>query len=378
MDKERLTVLVQKVQEGDNQALNDLFTDTYNDVYYFALKTVKDEALAADVTQDTFVTIFQNISTLNDPIAYPAWSRQITYRLCLQHLKRQTREVVIEENEDGSTLFDTIEEDRTEFIPGAELDKEDFKKTILEMVDGLPEAQRTAIILYYYDELSIKQIAEIQGVTEGTVKSRLNYGRKAIKSSVEEYEKKNNVKLHCAGVLPLLLWLFASDVSACSMTAATAGTVATGVSAATGTTLSITSLVKNGTKAVWTLWQKIVAGLAATAVAIGGTVAVVRVINRPTEPKVQSWQGQGYIHTGFNLSGENGFVLEVEELDETHIKGNLTVSPINGSPYQRNFEGTGRNDVDGLILYDIKLDKAVEQYAPAIVTIPYCWNELMR
>lgn len=363
MEKQNVSALVSKAQNGDRQALNDLFTETYNDVYYFALKTVGDETLAADVTQDTFVTIFQNISTLNDPVAYPAWSRQITYRHCLQHLKKQTREVVIEENEDGSTLFDTIEEDRTEFIPGAELDKEDFKKTILEIVDGLPEEQRTAIILYYYDELSIKEIAEIQGVAEGTVKSRLNYGRKAIKSSVEEYEKKNNVKLHCAGVLPLLLWLFTSDVSACAMSATATGTVATGVSAATGTTLSATSLVNKGVKAVWTLWQKIVAGLAATAVAIGGTVAVVNVINKPAEPTIQVWQGQGYIHTGFNLSGENDFVLEIEELDKTHIKGSLTVSPINGTPYQRDFEGTGRNDADGLILYDIKLDKAVEQYA---------------
>lgn len=361
MEKENLVALIQKVQSGDSQALNDLFTDTYNDVYYFALKTIKDETLAADVTQDTFVTIFQNISTLNDPVAYPAWSRQITYRLCLQHLKKQTREVVIEENEDGSTLFDTIEEDRTEFIPGAGLDKDDFKKTILEMVDHLPPEQRSAIILYYYDELSIKEIAEIQGVTEGTVKSRLNYGRKAIKASVEAYEKKNNVKLHCAGVLPLLLWLFASDVSACSMSAATAGTVATGVSAATGTTLSVTSLVNKGAKAVWALWQKIVAGLAATAVAIGGTVAIANII-KPAEPDVQVWQGQGYIHVGLNLSGENSFVLEVEELDDTHIKGKLTVSPVNGASYQRSFEGTGQSNAAGTILYNIKLNEAVEQY----------------
>ena len=47
-------------------------------------------------------------------------------------------------------------------------------------------------MMYYFDEMSVKQIAEIQGVSEGTVKSRLNYARKAIKKSVESYEKKNN------------------------------------------------------------------------------------------------------------------------------------------------------------------------------------------
>ena len=361
MEKERLLSLIQKAQKEDARALNDLFTETYNDVYYFALKTVKNETLAADITQDTFVSIFQNIHTLDDPAAYPAWSRQITYRFCLHHLKKQTREVTVEENEDGSTLFDTIEEDRTEFIPEAGLDKEDFKKTILEMVDGLPEEQRTAILLYYYDELSVKQIAEIQGVTEGTVKSRLNYGRKAIKASVEDYEKKNNIKLHCAGVLPLLLWLFASDASACTMSAATAGTVATGVSAATGTTLSLTSLVKTGAKAVWALWQKIVAGLAATAVAVGGTVAVVNIVNKPAEPQVQVWQGQGAITASLPLSGENKFVLEIAEMDETHIKGKLTVTPVNRTAYQRNFEGTGTSGTDGTITYRVGLDAPVEQ-----------------
>lgn len=375
MQKENLSFLVSKAQSGDSQALNDLFTETYNDVYYFALKTVKDETLAADVTQETFVTVFQNISTLNDPIAYPAWSRQITYRHCLQYLKKQNREVAVDENEDGSNLFDTIEEDRTEFIPEENLDKEDFKKTILDMVDSLPEEQRTAVILYYYDELSIKEIAEIQGVTEGTVKSRLNYARKAIKASVESYEKKHNVKLHCAGVLPLLLWLFASDFGASAMSGATAQTVASSVSAATGTTLSVSSLVKSGTKFVWTLWQKIVAGIAAAAITISGTVAVVNHVNTSNnsdyevyeseECVASTWIGKGAINVGLNLSDENEFELYTEMSDEYHITGVLTVRVADGSSYSRTFEGAGRMD-DALfpesVFYDIRLSEEVEPW----------------
>ena len=57
------------------------------------------------------------------------------------------------------------------------------------MIDELPEEQRSALLLRYFDEISVKEIAEIQGVTEGTVKSRLNYGRKAVKEAVEGYEK---------------------------------------------------------------------------------------------------------------------------------------------------------------------------------------------
>lgn len=287
MDKEKLPSLVAKAQEGDNQALNDLFTETYNDVYYFALKTVKDETLAADITQETFVTIFKNINSLNDNVAYPAWSRQITYRCCLQYLKKQNRETTVDENEDGSTIFDTVQEDREDFIPDKNLDKEDFKKTILDIVDSLPEEQRTAVILYYYDELSVKQIAEIQGVTEGTVKSRLNYARKTIKSSVETYEKKNNIKLHSVGILPLLMWLFGTDAKACSMPAQTVQTVASGVSAATGTTISISRLVHISSKLLGAMWQKIVAGVLAVGIVAGG-VTTAMVVKNNNDKTVQN------------------------------------------------------------------------------------------
>lgn len=363
MEKEKLTSLVIKAKESDNQALNDLFTETYNEVYYFALKTVKDETLAADITQDTFITIFQNIHGLNDPVAYPAWSRQITYRHCLQHIKKQEYEVVVEDNEDGSSIFDTVQEDRTEFIPDEALDKEDFKKTILEMVDGLPEKQRTAIILYYYDELSVKQIAEIQGVTEGTVKSRLNYGRKAIKASVENYEKKHNIKLRCADVLPLLLWLFASDFGAGAMSATTAQTVASGVSTATGTTLSLSSVVKKGAKVVWSLWQKIVAGVAATAIAVGSGVAIANMNNEP-EPETMVWSGCGNITIGLNLSNENHFVLKIEEMDEEYIQGELKVDSVDGKSYQVSFSGTGESASDifiNSIFYTVELDDEIEK-----------------
>lgn len=392
MQKENLPSIVAKAQEGDNGALNTLFTETYNDVYYFALKTVKDESLAADITQETFITIFKNINNLNDTVAYPAWSRQITYRHCLQHLKKQNRETTVDENEDGSTVFDTIEEERTDFIPDEKLDKEDFKKTILEIVDNLPEEQRTAVILYYYDELSVKQIAEIQGVSEGTVKSRLNYARKTIKSSVETYEKKHNVKLHSVGVLPLLLWFFKKDAMSSSMPMAAAQTVASGISGASGTTVYVSSMVKNGAKAVWSLWQKIAVGLVATAVAIGGTVAVVNIVNKPETSNSQDkgatyaiyeyetsklqneeptfiiqgkWQGKGLINDAQNSSVEDEFALEIGHMDNTYIKGLLVVSDSR-RPYWLHFEGVARVDhesYEGSIFYDVKQNEESKQFS---------------
>ena len=64
MEKEQLVSLVTKAQQGDNEALNCLFNEFYNDLYYFALKTVKDDETALDVTQEAFVEIINTLGNL--------------------------------------------------------------------------------------------------------------------------------------------------------------------------------------------------------------------------------------------------------------------------------------------------------------------------
>lgn len=289
MERDKLISLVTKAQQGDQDALNDLFNAFYNDVYYFALKTVKDDQIACDITQETFVEIINTLGNLQEPAAFVKWMKQITYHQCTRYFKKK-KDVIVDEDEDGNTIFDTLQEDKAEFIPEEALDKDDFKKTIMSMIDDLSEEQRAALMMFYYDELSIKQIAEIQGTNENTVKSRLNYAKKGIKKSVEDYEKKNGVKLHCVGVLPLLLWLF-KDYFAQSVPAS-ATVVAEGVATATGTAVTITATATTtatvttatttaavgvGAKiASLPIATKIIAGIVAATIAIGGaTTAIV-------------------------------------------------------------------------------------------------------
>ncbi|MBQ9148122.1 MAG: sigma-70 family RNA polymerase sigma factor [Oscillospiraceae bacterium] len=259
MEKEKLISVVSAAQQGDSEALNELFNTFYNDVYYFALKTLKDEDLACDITQDTFVKIINSIATLSEPAAFVTWMKQIAYHLCLNHFRKK-KDILVDEDEEGNTIFDILAEDRAEFIPGEALDQQDFRNTILAMLDRLSPEQRAATMLFYYDEFSVKQIAQIQGVSEGTVKSRLNYARKAIKSSVEDYEKKHNVKLHSFGLFPFMAWLFSGAGSA--MPAASAAAIAASVSTITGTSIAVAGSV---TSAV------------AASAALSGSVAVATV-----------------------------------------------------------------------------------------------------
>lgn len=344
MERDKLISLVSKAKQGDPDALNDLFNAFYNDVYYFALKTVKDDQVACDVTQETFIEVINTLDQLEQEAAFVTWLKKITYHQCTRYFKKK-KDVIVDEDEDGNTVFDTLQEEKSDFIPEEALDKEDFKKTIMGMIDNLSEEQRAAVMMFYYDELSIKQIAEIQNTNENTVKSRLNYAKKGIKKSVEDYEKKNGIKLHCVGVLPLLLWLF-KDYFAQSAPA-TATAVAEGVAAATGTSVAITTTatattvtttaatttaVGIGAKiAALPIATKIVAGIIAAALVVGGVTTAVVVSNNnngdtPTEPTSHEWsEWTQTVAPSYTTKGEETRTCSICSTTETREVAQLSL-----------------------------------------------------
>lgn len=286
MERKKLIKLVTAAQSGDSKALDTLFNAFYNDVYYFALKTVKDEDTACEVTQDTFVSILKNFKDLKEPAAFVTWMKQIAYNHCARFFQKK-KDVLVEEDEEGNTVFDALTEERTEFVPDEALDQEDFRKTIMGMLDELSPEQRSATMLYYYSEMSVKQIAQIQGVSEGTVKSRLNYARKAIKKSVEDYEKKNDVKLHSVALLPLLFWLFAGSKE--DMTAGAVPIVVDGVAAETGIVLTVESSSAFGGAALLAKLMGLPVIIKVTAVvAVAVVVLVIACISAAIQQEVPS------------------------------------------------------------------------------------------
>lgn len=340
MNIDKLTALVCAVQQGDSQAANDLYIETHQGLYYYISKTLNDPDLAQDLLQETFMEIYQTIDNLKEPAAFLKWSRQIAYHKCTAYA-RKTREILVDEDEDGLSLFDTIEEERTEFIPDEALDKEDLKQTVHAMIAELPMEQRSAIMLRYFDEISVKEIAEIQGVSEGTVKSRLNYGRKAIQSSVEAYEKKNGIKLHCAGAIPLLLWFFRqSDAAGKASSAATKTAVFAGVK--TGAKVAGKAAAK-----------KMIAGMVAAAVVAGGISAAVLLQNEEA-PRPMAWYGYGTAGYLYNRR----FDLTLEEMDDTTISGHLETSYLYRIDHETDFTGTGTAE-DGIVSYTIQLETPV-------------------
>ena len=368
MEKERLVSLVRAVQSGNEAAAGDLYDAFYDGIYYFILKSVdNDPELAADLTQDTFLEILETIHKLQEPAAFVTWSKQIAYHKCTAYFRKH-REILLDEQEDGYSVFDTVEEERKEFIPDEALDKEDFKQTIQSMINDLPKEQRSALVLRYFNEISVKEIAQIQGVSEGTVKSRLNYARKAIQQAVESYEKRSGVRLHITGVVPMLLWFFRACRRGKNMAVATgtAGAAYTGLGSSASTSAAGTGAAAAGTGAAVATGAKVglaaatkvaatkvVAVVAAAAVGIAGATAVVT--NLLSKPKPEIWSGyveESQVMEKWAGTPENGhlertvtpveggrmhFRMEILETEEYAYTGNLTVTWEDGEVYHSDF-----------------------------------------
>lgn len=397
MEKEKLISTVLAAQKGDAAAVSALYEAYQKDIYYHILKNVDNDAeLAADLTQETFIEILETLDRLAEPAAFVTWSQRIAYHKCTAYFRKR-REILADEDDDGYSVFDTLVEERSEFIPGEELDKAALREAIQGIVDNLPAEQRSAVVLRYFNEIPVKQIAEIQGVNENTVKSRLNYGRKAIQDGVEKYEKKHGIKLHCAGVIPLLLWLLreykrANGISLAASVPVAQASVAASASASVAATGASASAAVAGSS----LAKTIVAVVAAAALTVAGVAAGIALLpeDKPsvsaTEPEQTissqppsapadapgvetdvSWYGYGSGDRSYGLPFTSGrFDLFSSQRTDTYISGFLSVTYLYEEEHSTSFEGIGES-VDGKIQYDITFAKSIYSDSPSHITAVY-------
>ena len=267
--------------KGNQYAIEDLYRLTYNSVYKAAKALIQDEDTVLDIVQDSYVKAFQSLDQLDSPENFRAWIKRIASNKAKDYLKKK-KPILFSEmaNEDGEEI--DFRDENIDHIPEEVLDRKETTRLMDEILSSLSEDQRMAIGLHYYQDMSIKEIAELMGCSENTVKSRLNYGRKKVEAKVRELEKKGT-KLYSLAPLPFLLWLFRMDAEATEIpsaavlegitakcaggSAASAGTVGAGAKAAAHA--GAKAATGAGAKALTT---KIIAGVLAVTVAGGGTI----------------------------------------------------------------------------------------------------------
>ena len=259
--------------------LEQIYNEAYKAVYWTAMAFMKNEAEAEDIVQDTFVALIESYDSIKDKSKVTAWLKKTAANKCLNRIKLSRTDNMDDE------FFEGVEAVPEDFLPDSIVESEDARKIVMNIINNsLSDDIRRTLILFYFDEMSIKEIAILLGVPEGTVSRRLNFARNKIKKEVEKYEKDNDTKLYGMAI-PFLTKLFmkeAEQVIFKPLPASLANLSASAEASKAESNIAIKA-VKKGTDIMKT---KILIGSVAAVVAVGATVGIILgVMNKKPEEK---------------------------------------------------------------------------------------------
>ena len=185
--------LMLRYQQGDRAAFAVLVRRHQQPLYNFALRQVRVPQVAEDVVQETFVRVVQNATEFKHEARFTTWVYTITRNLCIDQLRKRAlrKHPSLDESRgeegDGPTLGEQTAD------PRASVEREatgtELKERIARAVDKLPDEQREVFLMRELSNLPFKEIAEITGVPENTVKSRMRYALERLQEALAEYEE---------------------------------------------------------------------------------------------------------------------------------------------------------------------------------------------
>ena len=290
----KIKELVSSAKSGNKKSFDKLYELTHNDVWYNCLSLLKDEENAKDIMQETYITAFLKLDTLKDEEKFCGWVTTIAVNLCKKKLKGK-----VEYQIDDEVLITEAETDEL-MLPEEYITKAEKRKVLLQIIeDTLSFNQYQTVLMFYFDEMSISEIAQGLEISEGTVKSRLNSSRAKMKTAIEDYEKKSGDKLHGVVVVPFFTTIFKEEAKSLAVpnitiklpngqtlaTSATKG-IATGAKSTVSSIVKATATATVKTKVIAVVCgATILAGISAVGISI---LAGCNAEKEPTEPSVIS------------------------------------------------------------------------------------------
>ena len=286
--------LVLSAKNGNKKAFDKLYKLTSNDVWFTCVSLLKDEENAKDIMQETYITAFLKLDTLKDEEKFCGWLTAIATNKSKNKLKGK-----VEYQIDDEVLITEAETDEL-MLPEEYITKTEKRKVLLQiMEDTLSFNQYQTVLMFYFDEMSISEIAQGLEISEGTVKSRLNSSRAKMKTAIEDYENKSGDKLHGVVVVPFFTTIFKEEAKSLAVpnitiklpngqtlaTSATKG-IATGAKSTVSSIVKATATATVKTKVIAVVCgATILAGISAVGISI---LAGCNAEKEPTEPSVIS------------------------------------------------------------------------------------------
>ena len=255
--------LALRAASGEQKAFDELYAATVETAYYTATLVLTSQEDIADALQISYMKAFAHIGELEHPESFEKWLKKIVINECRNYLRDNGKHIFSTVYIGGS--YDGVEgSDLTVDIAG----NEELRRTLDEILSSLPEKQRVCVNLFYYEKYSVAEIAALLGISEGTVKSRLHYGRRTLE---RKYKRSSEGKrFYGVAVVPAVAALLAYKAGKSSAPAA--------VKAVTGSAVAAEAQAA-GVAAV-ALPAAVTAGAAGSAISAGAGIGAVAVVGK--------------------------------------------------------------------------------------------------
>lgn len=196
--------LVEKIKKGDNKSFEKLYKLTEHEVWFTCISFLKNETTAQDIMQETYITAFLKIQSLEKSSQIRSWLNRIAVNKCKNYLKGKGEIQLDDEIFENQAIVDERISIPEEYIS----DKAKREIILSIMQEVLSDVQYQTVIMHYFNEMTVDEIAEVFECSRGTVLSRLNYSRAKMKTAIEDYENKSGDRLHGVVFVPFFTTIF--------------------------------------------------------------------------------------------------------------------------------------------------------------------------
>ena len=271
--------------EGDKDALCKLCEEIAKNVLFRTKYILNNETDAEDVAQEVLIRVCENIRSLRSPKAFKAWLGGIIMNESKRHMAKSAKKGTVVDIDD---YIETFEDNRVDAKPQGYVENNEMRTAVLDILKRLPLRQREAVMLHYFDELNIVEVAQAMSITKQNASKYLSLAREKLKGEIEKAPVGSKLGAMAAVPVGVMIgealcteaivfipanaaWI-GGAVSQCQLT----------IAAQPITTSVVTEALKEGSKNI----TKIITGTVAAACVAGAVLLGTALGGTPTEEAV--------------------------------------------------------------------------------------------
>jgi RNA polymerase sigma-70 factor (ECF subfamily) len=175
--------MISRCQQGDQEALKEMFDKYHKKVYRIAYGVVRQREEALDIVQEVFIKLFRSIRNFKGRSHFYTYLYRMVMNTAIDHARKAGKQFISSLDEEGS--FEPS--DNVEKGPERILLQKELEEKVKLAMDKLPAEQKAALIFRDVEGLSYQEMAEAMGCSIGTVMSRLHYGRRRMQELLKDY-----------------------------------------------------------------------------------------------------------------------------------------------------------------------------------------------